>query len=320
MGEGGAEPLLVAEGLVRRYGGRRGQRGGGGQVVTAVSGVSLQLAAGERYGLLGRSGAGKSTLARMLCGLERPDAGRVLLAGQCLADAGGRLDPELRRQVQLVFQDAGASLDPVHSVRWLVAEPLAVAGALPRRERRARVAELLASVELPTHEAFLTRKPRQLSGGERQRVAIARALACKPRVLVLDEPVSALDAGIRAQVLALLGRLVERFGLALVLIAHDVGVVERLASRVGVMLAGRLVEEGPAAEVLASPRHPYTAALVAAGRWRAEVVTEGAAWQESGGCPWAVACSRRQAVCGREPELQALPEGRQVACHLPLEP
>jgi peptide/nickel transport system ATP-binding protein len=320
MREGGAAPALVAEGLVRHFGGRRGERGGGGQVVKAVDGVSLQVAAGETYGLLGRSGAGKSTLARLLCGLERPDAGRVLVGGKCLADASGYVDGQLRRRVQLVFQDAFASLDPVHTVRWLVAEPLAVAGVLPRIQRRARVAELLAAVELPTDEAFLARKPRELSGGERQRVAMARALACEPLVLVLDEPVSALDAAIRGQVLALLTRLAERLRLAVVLIAHDVGVVQRIAARVGVMLAGRVVEEGPAADVLGSPRHPYTAALVAAGRWRAEVVREGGAWQVSGGCAYAVACSRRQAVCAGEPELLATPGGRRVACHFPLEP
>jgi len=315
---GGA--VLAAEGVVRRFRRRGGGSGGTGRLLTAVAGVSLAVGRAEIYALVGRSGAGKTTLGKILCGLDVPDEGRVLVEGRCLVDGRGRVDGVLRRRVQMVFQDAGAAMDPLHSVRRIVAEPLLVAGALSRRQRLERVGELLAAVELPNDDAFLAKRPRQLSGGERQRVVIARALACEPRALVLDEPVSALDAAIRGQVLELLAGLAERFGLAEVLIAHDLEVVRRVAHRVGVMLGGRLVEEGPVGDVLASPRHPATLALLEAAALHGAARGEGPGHAGERGCPFRHECPRRMAACEEEPPRLSAGDGRTVACHAPLPP
>lgn len=235
--------------------------------MTALDGVSLELWPGEILGLVGRSGSGKSTLARVLLGLERPDEGRVTFDGTSLESLTDVEKRRLRRDVQLLFQDPQGSLDPRQSVGGVVAEPLAVHGLVPRVGRRAHGKKLLRQVGLPGEDAFLGRSPRQLSGGERQRVALARALASGPRALILDEPVSALDASVRGQVLNLLLELHEIAGLAMLLIAHDVRLVANLCSRVAVMTAGRIVEEGPVQNVLASPAHPATARLLEAASW-----------------------------------------------------
>ncbi len=318
MGEPAAPPVVAAYSVVRRFRLRSPSRTA--SIVTAVDGVTLQVAAGEIYGLVGRSGAGKTTLGKILCGLDAPDEGRVVVLGRPLVLAGGRIDRGLQRRVQMVFQDPASSLDPLHSVRRLVAEPLHIAGRLPRRERLARVRELLATVELPDDEELLARRPGELSGGERQRVVIARALACEPRALILDEPVSALDAAIRGQVLALVAGLAYRLGLAVLLIAHDMDAMQRVATKVGVMLAGRLVEEGPAGEVVTTPRHPYTLALVEAAMLHAAPTLEGGGIFPPGGCRFAGECPRRIAACAREPELVAGDFGHKVACHRPLGP
>lgn len=317
--EGPAGAVLAAEGVVRRFRPRKGGTGRRG-VVTAVAGVSLRVEPTDIYAVVGRSGAGKTTLGKILCGLDVPDEGRVLLGGRCLVDARGRVDVALRRRVQMVFQDAHAALDPLQSVCRIVAEPLVVAGGLDRRQRRARVRELLTAVELPDDDTFLARKPRQLSGGERQRVVIARALACEPRVLVLDEPVSALDAAIRNQVLGLLEGLAHRLELAEVLIAHDLELVRQVASRIGVMLGGRLVEEGSGDEVLSSPRHPFTLALLEAAALHGVARGEGLEHSGEQGCPYRHECPRRLAACEVAPLLAPAGDRRTVACHAPLPP
>jgi len=271
MGKADGPPILAARHVVRRYPARGGVRWGREREgAPALDGVSLELWPGEILGLIGRSGSGKSTLARVLLGLETPDEGEVTFDGRPL---GSLSDPEqrrLRREVQVVFQDPHASLDPRQSVGGILAEPLAVHRLVPRGERRSRGKVLLGEVGLPSDDAVLDRLPRALSGGERQRVALARALASGPRALILDEPVSALDVSVRGQVLNVLLDLRERAGLAMLLIAHDVRLVARLCGRVVVMAGGRVVEEGPTRGVLENPAHTATAELLAAARWLSE--------------------------------------------------
>ena len=303
--------------LIRRYAPRGMVRERRGAAFAAVDGVSVRLSRGEVYGLVGRSGAGKSTLARLLAGLESPDEGVVRIAGEPLGRAGGSRFRELTRRVQLVFQDASAALDPRQPVLSAVAEPLVVRGAAGSGRRR-RVADLLSSVGLATPEALFGRRPRELSGGERQRVVLARALACEPSVLLLDEPVSALDVSVRGQVLNLLEELRERLDLTMMLISHDVQVVAGMCSRVGVMLAGRIVEEGPTADVLGRPRHPFTRALVAVA---SGTDGEGGGGEAEAGSPWAGGCAYRQSCpeagpqCGRAPEPRPAGDGHEVSCH-----
>ena len=258
-------PLLEARDLVAVFPGRRGQA-----PVRALDGVRLDVAEGEVVAIVGESGCGKSTLARLVVGLTVPDSGTVRIAGVDPASADRDARDAARRAVQIVFQDPYLSLNPRLNVGTTIAEPLAIrpdrslVRADRRRERARRVAELLESVGLPPGTA--ARRPAELSGGARQRVAIARALALRPRLLVLDEPISALDPSIGAQVLALLSDLRRKEGLALLLITHDLATVRGVAGRVAVMDAGRIVEDGPAARVLASPTSARGRALVAAAQ------------------------------------------------------
>jgi peptide/nickel transport system ATP-binding protein len=241
--------LLAVDGLVREH---RLRRTG---PLRAVDKVSFTVERGGAFGLVGESGSGKSTTARLVTGLDRPTAGSVRFAGQ---EVGGRP----RRQVQLVQQSPYASLDPRWTVRRIVDEPLRAHGPADRAARRTRVGELLDLVALD--RGLLERRPGELSGGQRQRVAIARALAPDPELLVCDEPVSALDLSVQAQILDLLARLRAELGLALLLVSHDLGVVREMCEQVGVMRDGRLVEQGPADRVLTAPRHPYTRELLSA--------------------------------------------------------
>ena len=259
----GAAPLLEADGLVREYRAPRSRFFGRAPRRRAVDGVSLAVAPGERVGLVGESGSGKSTLVRALLGLEAPEAGTIRIDGESLAGASAATTRRLRRQVQVVFQDPYGSLNPRHRVGQIVAEPLGLLAApLGAVECERRVAAALADVGLAAADA--RRRPHEFSGGERQRIAIARALVVEPRLVILDEAVSALDASLRTQILALLLRLSAARGLAYLFVSHDLGVVRAVTDRTLVMRAGRIVEQGPTAEVLDSPRHPYTRELVAA--------------------------------------------------------
>jgi peptide/nickel transport system ATP-binding protein len=258
-----AAPLLEAEDLVRDYRLPRQHFFGRVPLRRAVDGVSLAVAPGERVGLVGESGCGKSTLVRTLLGLEPAQAGAVRIAGERLAGASAATARRLRRLVQVVFQDPYGSLNPRHEVARIVAEPLALLDTrLTRGERERRVAAALAEVGLAASAA--RRRPHEFSGGERQRIAIARALVVGPRLVILDEAVSALDASLRTQILELLLGLSAARGLAYLFVSHDLGVVRAVTDRTLVMRAGRIVESGPTTEVLDRPCHPYTQQLVAA--------------------------------------------------------
>ena len=254
-------PLLALEGVSRHYRLPRQRLFGPAPRRTALDDVSLELMPGEVLGLVGESGSGKSTLGRLAVGLERADAGTVRLSGIDLA-TGRRSDwQRLRRDAQMVFQDPFGSLDPRLTVARIVAEPLALQ-RLPGAEAAARVVAALAEVGLGAET--LGRYPHEFSGGQRQRIAIARALITRPKLLVADEPVSALDVSVQAQVLNLMADLKARHGLAYLLISHDLAVVAHLADRIAVMQAGRIVETGPTRALLERPGHPYTRALLAA--------------------------------------------------------
>jgi peptide/nickel transport system ATP-binding protein len=252
---------LEADGIVREYPLPRTALWRAAARRQALDGVSLRIAPGECLGLVGESGSGKSTLARMLLGLERPDAGRIVLLGHDLYALAPDELRRMRRHVQMVFQDPYGSLDPRHKVGRIVAEPLHVLRA-PRGERHERVAQALRDVGLSAGDA--ARFPHEFSGGQRQRIAIARALITEPDLVVADEPVSALDVSIQAQVLNLLLDLKRRRGLAYLFISHDLAVVAHVADRVAVLWQGQIVEEGATAEVLRRPRHDYTKGLLAA--------------------------------------------------------
>jgi len=245
--------LLEARGLGKSF------KGPDGQLREVLKDVSLTLRAGQTLGVVGESGSGKSTLGRILLGLERPEHGSVQFDGEDWLGLSGEQQRRARQGIQVVFQDPLASFDPRFTVLRVLSEALAQAG-VPRGLRRTEAARLLERVQLPT--ALLDRRPLELSGGQRQRIAIARALAMKPRVLVLDEPVSALDVSVQARILALLAELKAELNLACLFISHDLGVVEQVSDQVLVMQGGRVVEQGSAAQVLRQPRHAYTRALL----------------------------------------------------------
>ncbi|MBB1628642.1 ABC transporter ATP-binding protein [Achromobacter sp. UMC71] len=264
-----APVILAAEALSKTYH-KRGWFNNPGRVTHALDGVTLALREGSTLGIVGESGSGKSTLARTLLGLLPPDTGAITLAGESLAFKGSRARRAHARRVQMVFQDPYGSLNPRQRVGEIVARGPIVHG-MPRREAWAQARELFELVGLSPDA--IRRYPHEFSGGQRQRVGLARALAMRPRVLIADEPVSALDVSVQAQVLALLARLREQLGLSIIFITHDLRVAAQVCDHIAVMKDGRVVEEGPCADVFAKPAHPYTQALLAAvpgRRWRAD--------------------------------------------------
>ncbi|GAA1558321.1 ATP-binding cassette domain-containing protein [Kribbella lupini] len=253
------EPLIRVKDVTRDYPRPRTSLLKRAEVVHALKGVSLDVQPGERFGIVGESGCGKSTLLRIIAALDRPTTGKVVVDGKEITNLPERRLRFLRENLQLVFQDPMSSLDPRMRVRDIIAEPLVVQG---HPASGARVKELLDAVGLSADAG--DRFPHQFSGGQRQRISIARALAPNPKILVADEPVSALDVSVRAQVLNLISDLVDELNLTLVFVSHDLSVVKHVCDRVAVMHAGEIVETGTTGEVYAAPRHPYTRRLVAA--------------------------------------------------------
>jgi oligopeptide transport system ATP-binding protein len=257
-----SDPILEVRGLKRQFIVRRSLLGSPLKVLRAVDGVDLSVQPGTTLALVGESGSGKSTLARCIARLEQPDAGTIRFLGQDVLSARGKSLLQFRREVQTIFQDPYASLNPRRRIGDAIADGPAIHGLLGKSERRELVADLLLRVGLrPEHAA---RYPHEFSGGQRQRIAIARALALSPRFVIADEAVSALDVSVRAQILNLLAELQSERGLTYLFISHDLGVVRHIADRIAIMNAGRIVEEGETDQVFENPQHPYTRALLRA--------------------------------------------------------
>ena len=311
---------LEAQNLGRHYRVARGLFRGIG-VVKALNGVSFALERGRTLAIVGESGSGKSTLARLLTLIEPPTSGALLIDGADVARADAQLMRNLRRDIQIVFQNPYGSLNPRQRIGKAIEEPMRLDPDTPAGAREGRARELLAKVGLrPEH---YERYPHMFSGGQRQRIAIARALAPRPKILVLDEPVSALDISIRAQVLNLLADLREEFSLAYVFISHDLSVVRHIADEVLVMYLGKAVEHGPRDAIFSAPQHPYTRALLSAtpvadpGARRERIVLKGeppSPFDPPPGCPFAPRCARAMARCASEPPPLLPKHGRDVAC------
>ncbi|GIG88421.1 dipeptide ABC transporter ATP-binding protein [Plantactinospora endophytica] len=321
-------PILSVRELVKDY-----PAGGGGLLrraagqVSAVAGVSLDVHPGETFGLVGESGCGKSTVGRLVVGLERPTAGRIVLDGTDISTLDRRERRRMHRQVQLMFQDSYAAMNPRMRVDAILAEPLEIQQVGDGSARRARIATLLDQVGLSRR--VLERYPHEFSGGQLQRIGLARSLALQPRLIVGDEPVSALDVSIQAQVLNLMRDLQRELGLAYVFISHDLSVVDYMSDRIGVMYLGKLVEVGPAHDVVRSARHPYTQALIDAvpsaspdaAAERESVTIRGelpSAVNPPTGCRFRTRCPIAAEICRTEPPLAGAVH--QVACHFPLRP
>ncbi|WP_225827281.1 ABC transporter ATP-binding protein [Streptomyces naphthomycinicus] len=312
------EPILEADGLVKHYPLTRGvlfkkQIG----AVKAVDGVDFTLGRGETLGIVGESGCGKSTVAKLLCSLERPTAGSIRFKGEDITRLSGRALKAVRRNIQMVFQDPYTSLNPRMTVGDIVGEPYEIhPEAAPKGDRRRRVRELLDVVGLDPE--YVNRYPHQFSGGQRQRIGIARGLALRPEVIVADEPVSALDVSVQAQVINLLVRLQSEFDLSYVFIAHDLSIVRHISDRVGVMYLGRIVEIGGDAEIYDHPTHPYTQALLsavpvpdpAARERRERIILTGDVPSPTNipsGCRFRTRCWKAQRRCAEEVPVLAVP-------------
>jgi oligopeptide/dipeptide ABC transporter ATP-binding protein len=315
--------LLEVEHLVKHFVAERSVFGRPTAFVKAVDGVSFHVEAGETLALVGESGCGKSTVSRLVLRLIEPDAGRIRFDGRDLLSLAPEELRAFRRKAQLIFQDPYASLNPRMTVSQILSEPLALHDLVPPADRRARVEELLRLVGLEPR--FARRYPHEFSGGQRQRIAIARALAVEPKLIICDEPVSALDVSIRSQILNLLRDLQDRLGLSYIFVSHDLAVVKHIADRVAVMNLGGIVETASTDALFASPRHPYSRALLSAipvpkpQAKRGRVLLQGempSALNPPSGCRFHTRCPHTIEVCRTDvPHLHADPAGHATACH-----
>ena len=321
-----AQPLLKVDHLVKHFPVLRGvfQRQVG--AVHAVDGISFEIQKGETFGLVGESGCGKTTAGRTILQLYKPTAGKVIFDGQDLVRLSREQVRRLRRRMQMIFQDPYASLNPRMTVREILAEPLQVHGVTHGDETDARVRELLTTVRLSPD--FAARYPHEFSGGQRQRIGIARALALNPDLIVCDEPISALDVSIQAQVINLLEDLQEKFNLTYLFIAHDLSVVRHISKRVAVMYLGIIVEMSTVKELYTHPLHPYTQALLSAvpvpdpvvESARQRMILEGdvpSPVNPPSGCRFRTRCPIAVEMCSQsQPEFRQVTQGHWVACHL----
>src|SRR5215510_8573468 len=328
MNTASATPLLEAVALSKNFSVGRRLSPGGRKTVRAVDNVSLQVWPGETVGLVGESGCGKSTLGRCLVRLYEITSGHIRFKGEDISQYGRRRLRPIREEMQMVFQDPYASLNPRRRVGDLIAEPLRVHGRRTRAEIGARVRELMGLVGLSVDQ--LERFPHEFSGGQRQRIGIARALALEPHLIVADEPVSALDVSIQAQIVNLLADLQDRLGLTYVFIAHDLSVIRQVSDRTAVMYLGSIVELGPTDVVYGAPAHPYTEALISAvpvpavdKTARSRIVLTGdvpSPIDPPAGCRFHPRCRYAKDRCRVErPVLRPVGGGREVACHFPLD-
>ena len=321
---------LEAINLVKHFStGSTGILGRATNIVQAVDGVSFSLPKGKTLGIVGESGCGKSTLARLVTRLIEPSSGSVVLDGVDITNLSGKALREMRRKLQIIFQDPYSSLNPRHSIGQIIGDPMRIQGIVTRSNEKTDVQDLMQRVGLnPEH---YNRYPHEFSGGQRQRIGIARALSLQPTVIVADEPVSALDVSIQAQILNLLENLQKDLGLSFVFIAHDLSVVRHIADQVAVMYLGKIVEVGDSATVYNSPAHPYTKALLSAvpvanpslrnSDKRIRLVGDvPSPIDPPSGCRFRTRCWKATELCAAvEPPLQADASGRAVACHFPEE-
>jgi peptide/nickel transport system ATP-binding protein len=299
----------------------------GGKTLSAVADVSLEVGKGETLGLVGESGCGKSTLGRAVLQLRRPTAGKVVFDGTELTGLDAEKMRLMRRRLQLIFQDPIASLNPRRCIGDIVAEPLIIIGVSDKAERERRVREVLTAVGLDA-DLVTGRLPHEFSGGQCQRICIARALILEPELVICDEPVSALDVSIRAQILNLLEDMKRRYGLTLLFIAHDLAVVKAVSDRIAVMYLGKLCEVGPTEKLFAQPAHPYTALLLEAipvpdptvkPASNVPIGEPPSPLSPPSGCRFRTRCPRADAVCAEVvPPLEEIADGQFAACHHPL--